>query len=93
MPKSSRRQCQVSRPVVKRTRAARCDVILAGFSFQVGDQFFDVLRGVRVRRHLPGELAVSQNLHFQFDALVFPPHLIIPIVLLLDDGPAFLFSW
>ena len=46
-------------------------VYLAGFSFQVGDQFFDVLRGVRVRRHLPGELAVSQNLHFQFDAFVF----------------------
>ena len=68
-------------------------VDLAKLFFQVSDQLLDPLRGVRVRRHLPGELAVSQNLHFQFDALVFPPHLIIPIVLLLDDGPAFLFSW
>ena len=46
-------------------------VYLAQLFFQVSDQFLDPLRGVRVRRDLPGQLAVSQNLHFQFDAFVF----------------------
>src|SRR4051812_6865281 len=41
--------------------------------FPSHDQFLDPLRGVQIRCHLQGELAVSQNPHFQFDAFDVGP--------------------
>ena len=67
-------------------------VDLAKFFFQVSDQLLDPLRGVRVRRHLPGELAVSQNLHFQFDAFVFDRTADIPALFYKDAEMANLFN-
>ena len=74
---SGRRLAHALAPIDRHMTAARAGAsggltrYLAQLFFQVSDQFLDPLRGVRVRRHLPGELAVSQNLHFQFDAFVF----------------------
>ena len=45
-------------------------VDLAELALQVCNQFLDALRGVRVCRNLPGELAVPQDLHFEFNAYV-----------------------
>src|SRR3954471_16312634 len=49
-------------------------VDLAKLPLQVSNQFFDAAHGLGVRRDLPGELAVSQDLHLQFNAFVLRGH-------------------
>ena len=45
-------------------------VDLAKLPLQVSNQLFDAAHGVGVRRNVPGKLAVSQDLHLQFNAFV-----------------------
>jgi len=48
------------------TRQEKLLVDLAKLPLQVGDQFLDALCRIRVRRDLPGDPTVPQDLHFQF---------------------------
>jgi hypothetical protein len=68
-------------------------VYLTQLFFQVSNQFLDALRGFRVRRYLPGELAVPCYFDFELNAFVFGLHgKLLPSSFLLDDGTVFLFA-
>jgi hypothetical protein len=63
----------------------------AKLPLQVSNQLFDAARRVGIRRDLPGKLAVSQDLHFQFNAFVLRGHGGHSSVFYIRRGAALLF--